>query len=408
MKKKILLLTTKYPKENNNLWLTNELALEFHNNNYSVSVIALSCKVDGYETSFEIENGISVLRIKLPKFAYKFGGIVKVFLFQFYIFFYYLKYLKKEEFKLVISSTPAFVFLLFSYVLKLKVIKYMILWDFYPYCLTSTNIIKNKIVELLMKYLEKISFKKYDIFGCMSAGNIEFFKEKYPKLFKNKTVEILPIWSKEEKLEELSIFEKKRIKEKYKIKENDFLLIYGGAFSEVQELTKILILAQKLEKYSNIKIIMIGDGDQRKDIENQIKLKRLKNIFVFDYIPREEYIKLLDACDMGIVCLNSNMKVPSFPSKTLDYFKREMPILAMVDKTTDYLKILKDEKMGIGIEGYSDEAMDELVINLLEVVNDKKLKYQIGRNGNLFYKKNLTVKNAFSIISKHIENNTIF
>ncbi len=152
---------------------------------------------------------------------------------------------------------------------------------------------------------------------------------------------------------------------------------------------------------------MIGDGDQRKDIENQIKLKRLQNIFVFDYIPREEYIKLLDACDMGIVCLNSNMEVPSFPSKTLDYLKREMPILAMVDKTTDYLKILKDEKMGIGIEGYSDEAMDELVINLLEVVNDKKLKYQIGRNGNLFYKKNLTVKNAFSIISKHIENNSV-
>ena len=29
MKKKILILTTKYPKEKNNLWLTNELALEF-------------------------------------------------------------------------------------------------------------------------------------------------------------------------------------------------------------------------------------------------------------------------------------------------------------------------------------------------------------------------------------------
>lgn len=409
MKKKILILTTKYPKEKNNLWLTNELALEFLKNNYLVQVIALSWHIEGYPNSFEVENGINVLRIKLPKFFYKLGSFIKVFIFQFYLLFYYLKYIRKQKFEILISSTPAFIFLFFPYLLKRKskILNYMILWDFYPYCLMSTNIIKSKIIEFLMKNLEKISFKVYDIFGCMSNGNIDFFKEKYPKFFKNKIVEILPIWSRESEARALKISEKKEIRGKYNIGENNFLLVYGGAFSEVQELEKILVLAEKLKLNSNIKFIMIGQGNKKEELRNQIKVKNLDNIFIYDYIPREEYEKLLDACDMGIVCLNSNMKVPSFPSKTLDYFKRSLPILAMVDETTDYLKILKNEEMGIGMQGFSEKKIDDLTDELVEMVNNQDIKYKMGINGNLFYKKNLTVENAYNIISKHIKSNNI-
>jgi len=409
MKKKILILTTKYSKEENNLWLTNELALEFLKNNYLVQVIALSWQSNGYSSSFEDEHGVSVIRIKLPNFFYKLGSFIKVFIFQFYLLFFYLKYIRKQKFEMLISSTPAFIFLFFPFLLKKKskTLNYMILWDFYPYCLTSTNIIKNKVMKFMMKYLEEISFKAYDIFGCMSKGNINFFKEKYPLYFKNKIVEMLPIWSKETEKRPLKIFEKKEIREKYSIEENDFLLVYGGAFSEVQELTKVLILAEKLKLKSNIKFIMIGQGNKKEELKNKVKVEKLENVLIYDYIPREEYERLLDVCDIGIVCLNSNMKVPSFPSKTLDYFKRGLPILAMVDKTTDYLKILKEEKMGIGMEGYSNKELDILVDELLEVIYNKELRYQMGANGNLFYKKNLTVKNAFSIISKHIENNSV-
>lgn len=409
MKKKILILTTKYPKEKNNLWLTNELALEFLKNNYLVQVIALSWQLNGYSSSFEDEHGVSVIRIKLPNFFYKLGSFIKVFIFQFYLLLYYLKYIRKHKFEMLISSTPAFIFLFFPFLLKKKskTLNYMILWDFYPYCLASTNIIKNKVIKFMMKYLEEISFKAYDIFGCMSKGNINFFKEKYPSYFKNKIVEILPIWSKESEKRTLKIFEKKEIRERYNIEENDFLLVYGGAFSEVQELEKILVLAEKLKLNSNIKFIMIGQGNKKEELRNQIKVKNLDNIFIYDYIPREEYEKLLDACDMGIVCLNSNMKVPSFPSKTLDYFKRSLPILAMVDETTDYLKILKNEEMGIGMQGFSEKKIDDLTDELVEMVNNQDIKYKMGINGNLFYKKNLTVENAYNIISKHIKSNNI-
>ncbi|MDU1912158.1 glycosyltransferase family 4 protein [Fusobacterium sp.] len=403
MNKSVLFLTTKYSKDENNLWLTNELALEFLNNNFDVHVLALSWEKNDPKSSFGIENGISVLRIKLPNFIYKLGSIAKILFFQFYIIYSYICYMKKIKINYVISSTPAFIFFLFPFFLKkiFKTINYMILWDFYPYCLESTKILKNSAVKNLLKYLEKISFYSYDVFGCMSNGNIEFFKDKYPALSKKRKIEILPIWARDKEISFLTEKEKKEFRKKYDFNIDDFILIYGGAFSVIQELDKIVILAEKLVFEKNIKILMIGKGNEKERIKKDISTKKLKNIQIYDFVPREDYEKLVSICDMGIVCLDSKMKVPSFPSKTLDYFKLKIPILAMVDEITDYLKILKKENMGIGMNGFSQKKLEILVEELLGIVKNKEIKKQMGENGNKYYKKNLNVKNSFEIISKH-------
>lgn len=403
MKKSVLFLTTKYSNGENNLWLTNELALEFLNNNFDVHVLALSWEKNDPKSSFEIENGINVLRIKLPNFVYKLGSMVKILFFQFYILYNYICYMRKIKIKYIISSTPAFIFFVFPFFLKKKfnTINYMILWDFYPYCLESTKILKNNIIKNLFKYLEKISFYSYDIFGCMSNGNLNFFKEKYPILFKKRKVEILPIWAKDKEIFFLSEKEKKEFREKYNFTMNDFILIYGGAFSAVQELDKIVVLAEELKIEKNIKILMIGKGNEKERIKREINSKKLKNIYIYDFIPREDYEKLVSICDIGIVCLSSDMKVPSFPSKTLDYFKLKIPILAMVDEVTDYLDILKKNNMGIGMNGFSKDKLNILIKELFKVMGDKEIKNQMGENGNKYYKEKLNVKNSFKIISKH-------
>ena len=51
--------------------------------------------------------------------------------------------------------------------------------------------------------------------------------------------------------------------------------------------------------------------------------------------------------------------------------------------------------------------LDDLTDELVEMVNNQDIKYKMGINGNLFYKKNLTVENAYNIISKHIKSNNI-
>lgn len=403
MKKSVLFLTTKYSNGENNLWLTNELALEFLNNNFDVHVLALSWEKNDPKSSFEIENGINVLRINLPNFMYKLGSMVKILFFQFYILYNYIRYMRKIKIKYIISSTPAFIFFVFPFFLKkiFNTINYMILWDFYPYCLESTKILKNNIIKNLFKYLEKISFYSYDIFGCMSNGNLNFFKEKYSILFKKRKVEILPIWAKDKEIFFLSEKEKKEFREKYNFTMNDFILIYGGAFSAVQELEKIVVLAEELKIEKNIKILMIGKGNEKERIKREINSKKLKNIYIYDFIPREDYEKLVSICDIGIVCLSSDMKVPSFPSKTLDYFKLKIPILAMVDEVTDYLDILKKNNMGIGMNGFSKDKLNILIKELFKVMGDKEIKNQMGENGNKYYKEKLNVKNSFKIISKH-------
>ena len=59
------------------------------------------------------------------------------------------------------------------------------------------------------------------------------------------------------------------------------------------------------------------------------------------------------------------------------------------------------------MQGFSEKKIDDLTDELVEMVNNQDIKYKMGINGNLFYKKNLTVENAYNIISKHIKSNNI-
>lgn len=392
--KNILLLTTKYSQEKNNQWLTNELTLEFSKNNYEVYVIFLSWNK---KEKIELikEEKINVLKIGLPQFCYK-NLVLKLIFSQLYVLYGYFKYLRKIKIKFLITSTPAFIFFLIIVYLKkiCKVYSYIIIWDFYPYCLIGTKIL-NKNYREIIKKIEMITFKYFNYFGCMTEKNIEFLKKNYN--IKN-CIEILPIWGNDIEKSQLLELEKDLLREKYKINRKDITLLYGGAFSEIQGLEKIILLGKKLESDSRIKILMIGQGSEKKKIEEIVDKEKIKNIKIFNMIPKKEYEKLVSIVDFGLVCIKTDIIVPCFPSKTLDYLKYGVPIIGLLNYENDYLNILETNSIGFGIEG---EEIDKLVIEIKNLTKDKINKMK--ENTKLYYKKYLSVQNAYKIISKHFD-----
>ena len=67
-------------------------------------------------------------------------------------------------------------------------------------------------------------------------------------------------------------------------------------------------------------------------------------------IPRADYLSLLGACDCGIVATQRDTGVPTFPSKTLDYFRAGIPVVASVESSTDFGLFLEQRKAGVRIE----------------------------------------------------------
>ena len=228
----------------------------------------------------------------------------------------------------------------------------------------------------------------------MSKGNIQYVLE-HNNVDENK-LEILYNWGKVNHSTEVVTTDYKK---KYRL-ENRFVAVFGGNIGLPQELEFLLELAKEYKYRRDIIFLIIGKGAQKEKIINIINSNKLSNVMIIDYIPRKGYRNLLEQCDIGLINLNRNFTIPNMPSKVVDYFNAGIPILASTDKNTDLKQFLQEVKAGLwsetgDLEGYKS--------NFEKLLNDKKLKEELGKNGERFFEKNLNVEKAYRIIIKHFE-----
>ncbi len=63
-------------------------------------------------------------------------------------------------------------------------------------------------------------------------------------------------------------------------------------------------------------------------------------------MSRDAYLRLLGACDVGMVATVPGVSSFSFPSKTLDYLRAGLPVVAAVEPGSDFSALL--ERHGVG------------------------------------------------------------
>ena len=354
---KVLFLLLRHEKNN----LYDELVQEFLVQGNEVYIATITEKKYGFETNFSEEKGIKILKIKTGN-MFEIGFIEK-----------------------------GITTLSLGYLFKKNINKY---WGDIKFDLV---IIKNSLLFNFFRYKEKQLYKYSDYIGCMSEGNIKFLKNQDPEI-ENSKLHILRNWGKiKPKFEN----NRNEIREKYLYKNNDFIVVFGGNMGKPQGLEFLLNLAEKNLSNENIKFLFIGKGNEKEHLKNIVKTKNLNNVKFIDFIPREDYEKLISACNVGIVSLHSCFTIPNIPSKTIDYFKLSLPILAFTDKNTDYPIILEKEANG-GLScfyGDLENAQDRL----MKLYNDESLRKTLGNNGRKYYEEYLGVDKAYETIMKEVE-----
>lgn len=393
---KVLFLLLRYDKDG----LYDELVQEFYLRGNEVYIATITEKKYGAETNLSEENGIKILKIKTGN-MFEVGFVEKGIttlslgnLFKNNI----KKYWKNIKFDLVISHTPPITFTPVIKWLKqnYEIKSYLILRDIFPQNAKDLGIIKNNFLFQLFRYKEKQLYKYSDYIGCMSEGNIEFLKKQDPEIDAEK-LHILRNWGK---IKEKIKINKNEIRKKYLYKENDFIVVFGGNMGRPQGLEFLLNLAEKNITNENIKFLFVGKGNEKEKLKAITKDKKLFNVRFIDFIPREDYEKLISACDVGIVSLHSCFTIPNIPSKTIDYFKLSLPILAFTDKNTDYPIILEKESKG-GLSCFYGD-LESAQKKLIELYSDEDLRKQLGNNGRKYYEEYLGVDKAYETIMSKI------
>lgn len=391
---------SEFPKDST---LTKDLSDEFHRQGHKVTVVTLQEKKYGKETSLKIENGYEVLRVKSGNYFNVKSKIEKgmtTALMPYILKKAIIENLRDIKFDLIYTHTP---FManpkLLSGLKKYYKCPVMInLWDIFPQNAVDLGMISNKILINIFKRTEKKMYECADYIGCMSKGNLEYMRKVDSNFQENKYF-VLKNWAK---LEKSTIENINEIREKYGYKEDDFIVIFGGNMGKPQKLENLLELAKYSLNDKKIKFLFVGNGSEKERLEKTVVDNKLENVKFIEQIPREDYEKLTAACNLGLVSLDERFTVPNFPSKTTDYFKLKLPILASLDKCSseDYGKLLQDEvKAGLFAKAGD---IEELYQKLIMIYSDKDLREQMSENGRKYYEKELGVEKAYKTIMKQI------
>ena len=398
----ILFLFIAYPEDKDANFLTKDLPDEFSARGENVYVATIRERKLGLETAEEDEYGKKILRIKTGNMFNKVSRVEKAFV-MLTLNRKILKEVKKKwgsvKFDLIVGSSP--------YTSNHQLIgglkkyfdcpAFLILWDIFPQNARDLGIIKNNLLFKYFKSIEKKSLNEFDYIGYGSEGNLDYLIKNYPYVNKKKLL-LFPLWGHKSK----KINKEEIQRQDFGFSNNDFILVFGGNMGIPQNLENILCLAQNVIEIESIKFLLIGTGTEAQRINIKAKESNLTNITFIDRLERNKYERVMASCDLGLVSLHPDFSVPNFPSKTIDYLKYGLPILASLDKTSlsDYGDFIEN-KAKVGLASYAND-ISKYKSNLLKLYDDKIFYKQLSDNCYDSYNNDFNIHNNYNRIKELI------
>jgi glycosyltransferase involved in cell wall biosynthesis len=372
-----------------------DLSQEFASKGHSVYVAVANGNAE--KTRLRDEGGISVLRVRtmeLFETSLIKKGLGNVLL-PLQVYRGIFKFWSGRTFDSIIVSTPPITYLNTILKLKRKFNSgiYLILRDIFPQNAIDLEILKNTLLIRYFRKQEKKLYRLCDYIGCMSQGNIEYVKRHNAEISEKK-LHLLPNWKKVN----VNGIPDWSLKNQFGLK-NSFIALYGGNFGKPQQAEFILALAKKMSDHEDVVFLLVGKGSEKQKIIDLAGKMGLKNVLFKDSLPRHQYDEVVKFCDIGLINLSEKFSIPNIPSRALSYWEAKLPILAAIDTSTDFNKILEESKSGLwSITG----DLESYVMNFEKLYSDRQLRSEMGANGYRYLLENCTVSRACSIISEKL------
>ena len=288
-------------------------------------------------------------------------------------------YFKNVNFDLIIYCTPPITFLnVVKYIKKRDNAKtYLLLKDIFPQNAIDIGILKKTGIKgLVYKYFknkEKQLYKISDKIGCMSNENMRYLLRMNSFIDSNK-VEVFPnsIEIIDKRIDSLS---KNKIRLKYNIPNDKRVFVYGGNLGKPQAINYFIEALSKLINNKDAYFVIVGNGTEKKLVQDFIKKHLPNNIKLFDAMNKIEYDEFVSACDVGLVLLDYRFTIPNFPSRILSYMQAGLPIFAWTDKNTDLKDAINEGKFGWWHESNN---INNFIDGINEILSENLTKFSIN------------------------------
>ena len=378
-----------------------DLMRKFRDKGHKVYIVSPTERRDGLKTSVIEEKGVKILSVRTLNVQKT--NVIEKGIGQVSIEFLYKRaikeYLSGVNFDLIIYSTPPITFS--------KVIEsakktnpwaktYLLLKDIFPQNAVDMGMLsKSGVKGILYKFFRAKEKKLYaltDYIGCMSPANVRYVLEHNPEISPER-VEVAP---NSLELVEDEKTEDKRVLAKYNIPTDKPIFIYGGNLGVPQGIPFLIQCLEANADREDCHFVVVGSGTYFQKLADWYQVRQPKAVTVMKGLPKEDYDRLVQACQVGLIFLDYRFTIPNFPSRLLSYLEYKMPVISCTDPNCDTGSIAQENGFGFYAPSNDVAAFTQAV--------DKMLASDIpamGEKGYQFLKDNYLVEHTYNQILKH-------
>lgn len=244
--------------------------------------------------------------------------------------------------------------------------------DLWPELPKAMGVIKNPIVLWMMSVLEWTSYHSADRLVGLSPGIVDGIIKRG---IAPEKVASIPNGC------DLDIFASEHQPWRPEgVKETDLMAIFTGTHGLANGLNAVLDAAAELKKRqrTDIKLVLVGDGMQKKALLERAVELQLDNVIFHDPVNKTKLAGLMASADIGLQILAN---VPAFyygtsPNKFFDYISAGLPVL---NNYPGWLaELISKEQCGFAVPPENPQAFAD---TLEQAADHRELLSEMGLNG---------------------------
>jgi len=229
--------------------------------------------------------------------------------------------------------------------------------DLWPEGAIQLGIIKNNFIKFVARRFEKKCYRAASLIVTLSPGMKSYIEKKHDhkNVISVTNAADIELFSQNHKLDQKFNLDSKKY------------FIYTGNIGEVNNSWLLLNTAKVLSKRgrNDIKIVLVGEGQLREEIEKEARDQGLKNFYRFGLMPKNKLVPLVKNAISSFVPLKG---IPildtSSPNKFFESLSAGTPV---IQNTNGWMEeFLNDNNVGFTVDPNDAEGLADLLIKLYD------------------------------------------
>jgi glycosyltransferase involved in cell wall biosynthesis len=176
--------------------------------------------------------------------------------------------------------------------------------------------------------------------------------------------------------------------------------MYSGNMGLAHEFDTVLAAAAILQDRPEVLFAFIGDGPRRREVEEQVRSRGLRNVCFKPYVQRDRLCQSLKAGDLHLITLRDRMPGLLVPSKIYGILAAGRPTLYIGPDEGEISDIVEAGRCGARVAIGGAEAVAREILRYAE---DENLRQEQGRRARELFEERYTKEQGLKAFIRLIE-----